>query len=160
MSEEKSAPAEKKPARSATTYLIVLFLAALLLLALSFFMQQRQALIDLNDTVAAGRDITELQLANQQLEFQIQENERQLKESEKALQAAQAEAETARQEAQALEWLRQLEAAVRSSYPKARELAEAFEATGLKGFLPKESAVEGGTSPAETYENIYNMLFD
>lgn len=163
MSEEKQAAVPergKKPA-PATAYLIILFLAAMLLLVLSFFMQQRQELMDLSDTsVAASRNITELQLANQQLELQLQENRQALEKSEKELETAGNAAETAQKQADALEWLRQIEAATRSSYPRARELAEAFEETGLKEYLPEESVVEGGTSPAETYENIYDMLFD
>ena len=151
----------KKPARSVTAYLVILFLAAMLLLVLSFFMQQRQELMDLSDTsVAASQSITDLQVANQQLELQLQESGRQLEESRKQLEAAETGAGTAQKRADALEWLRQIEAATRSSYPRCRELMEAFEETGLKDYLPEESVVEGGTSPAETYQNIYNMLFD
>jgi|GEM_PF-2606374 len=165
MSEEtprQSGP-EKKPARSVTTYLIILFLAALLLLLLSFFMQQRQALMDLNDTVAASQNATELQLTNQQLTFQLEELRRQSKEEKAKLESerkeAQALAEQAQKQAEALEWLRQIEGATRNSYSKSKDLVEAFEKTGLKEYLPEESAVEGGTSPAETYQNIYAMLF-
>ncbi len=154
---------DKKPARSLTTYLIILFLAALLLLLLSFFMQQRQALMDLSDTVAASQNVTELQLENQQLEFRLQEEQRQRKSETQKLQEdldqAAAQAEEARKQAQALEWLRQIEAATRSSYDKAKDLTEAFEDTGLAEFLPRDSVVEGGTSPAETYQNLYAMLF-
>lgn len=166
MNEEKPAQTEgkeKKTARSVTTYLIILFLAALLLLVLSFFMQQRQALMDLNDTVAASQNVTELQLANQQLQFQLEETQRQLKEEKedlsKALSDAEAKAAEAEKQAEALEWLRQIEAATRSSYSKAKELTEAFEKTGLSKYLPEESVVEGGTSPAETYQNLFAMLF-
>lgn len=158
MSEETSSRPEKKPARSATAYLIILFLSALLLLVLSFFMQQRQELMDLNDTsVAASRDINELRLANQQLELQLQESRRAREAVQKDLEAAEARAAEAQKEAEALEWLRQIQAA---SYPKAKELAEAFEQTDLKEYLPEESVVEGGTSPAETYQNLYDKLFD
>ena len=119
---------DKKPARSLTTYLIILFLAALLLLLLSFFMQQRQALMDLSDTVAASQNVTELQLENQQLEFRLQEEQRQRKSETQKLQEdldqAAAQAEEARKQAQALEWLRQIEAATRSSYGKAKDLTE------------------------------------
>lgn len=162
MSEEKPGQ-NKKPARSVTTYLIILFLAALLLLLLSFFMQQRQAFLDLNDTVAASQDVTELQLANQQLTFELEELQRQSEEEKEelneALTQAQKEKEEAEKTADALEWLRQIEAATRNSYSRSRELAEEFEKTGLKKYLPDESAVESGTSPAETYRNIYAMLF-
>ena len=153
---------EKKPTRSVTTYLIVLFLAALLLLVLSFFMQQRQALMDLSNTVTVSQDITELQLTNQQLTFQLESTQRQAKEQKsrltEELKEAEMRAEAAQQEADALEWLRQIEAASRSSYSKTKELVETFEKTGLKAYLPIESVVENGTSPAETYQNICRML--
>ena len=77
MSEEARRPAEKKPVRSVMFYLLILFLAALFLLVLAFFMQQRQEFQDLNQTVAANQDITELQLANQKLTFQLEEATRQ-----------------------------------------------------------------------------------
>ena len=119
--------------------------------------------MDLNDTVAASQNVTELQLANQQLQFQLEETQRQLKEEKedlsKALSDAEAKAAEAEKQAEALEWLRQIEAATRSSYSKAKELTEAFEKTGLSKYLPEESVVEGGTSPAETYQNLYAMLF-
>lgn len=164
MSEEKQTAGSergKKPTRTATAYLIILFLAAMLLLVLSFFMQQRQELMDLNNTsIAASRNITELQVANQQLELQLQETKKELEKSAAALKEAESEAGKAQKQADALEWLRQIEAATRSSYPKAKELTEAFEETGLKEYLPEESVVEDGTSPAETYQNLYNMLID
>ncbi len=154
---------EKRPVRSVTFYLTVLFLAALFLLVLAFFMQQRQAFLDLNQTVATSQDITELQLTNQQLSFQLEEA-RQNAEKEKTdlkdqLDLANKTAETAQKQAEALEWLRQIETATRSSYPKSKELIEAFEETGLKKYLPEESVVEGGTSPAEAYQDLYAMLF-
>ncbi len=158
MSEEER-PTGNKPVRSVTFYLLILFLAALFLLILAFFMQQRQAFQDLNQTVAASQDITELQLANQKLTFQLEEATRQADKDKSQLQDAQAKADLAQKQAEALEWLRQIEAATRSSYPKSKELIEDFEETGLKKYLPEESVVEGGTSPAETYQNLYAMLF-
>ncbi len=158
MSEEER-PAGKKPARSVTFYLLILFLAALFMLVLAFFMQQRQAFQDLNQTMAKSQNITELQLANQRLTFQLEEATRQADKDEAQLKEAQAQADHAQKQADALEWLRQIETATRSSYPKSKELIEEFEATGLKKYLPEESVVEGGTSPAETYQNLYAMLF-
>ena len=158
MSEEER-PAVNKPVRSVTFYLLVLFLAALFLLVLAFFMQQRQAFQDLNQSVATSQDITELQLANQKLTFQLEEATRQADKDETQLEEAQTKADHAMKQADALEWLRQIEAATRTSYPKSKELIEAFEETGLKKYLPEDSVVEGGTSPAETYQNLYAMLF-
>ena len=163
MNEERPSQTGPKPARSVTTYLIILFLAALLLLLLSFFMQQRQALMDLSDTVAASQDAAELQLENQQLNYRLEEAQRQSKEEKAGLEAAVKEAEarteTAQKTADALEWLRQIQEASRRSYSEARELAQAFERTDLKDYLPEESVVEGGTSPAEAYQDLYAKLF-
>lgn len=161
---ENPAPAEKKPksrSRPVTTYLLILFLAALLLLLLSFFMQQRnhQALLDLNNSVTARQNITELQMANQQLEFRLEEAQHQVNDLTKEKDTLTARAEEAQKEAEALEWLRQIEAATRTSYSRSQELVKQFQATGLERYLPVESIVEGGTSPAETYRNIYAMLF-
>ena len=158
MSEEER-PAVNKPVRSVTFYLLILFLAALFLLVLAFFMQQRQAFQDLNQSVATSQDITELQLANQKLTFQLEEATRQADKDKTQLEEAQTKADHAMKQADALEWLRQIEAATRTSYPKSKELIEAFEETGLKKYLPEDSVVEGGTSPAETYQNLYAMLF-
>ena len=158
MSEEERSTG-RKPVRSVTFYLLILFLAALFLLVLAFFMQQRQAFQDLNQTVAKSQNITELQLANQKLTFQLEEATRQADRDEAQLKDAQTQADQAQKQADALEWLRQIEAATRSSYPKSKELMEAFEKTELKKYLPEESVVEGGTSPAETYQNLYAMLF-
>lgn len=153
----------KHPTRSVTFYLTVLFLAALFLLVLAFFMQQRQAFLDLNQSVAASQDITELQLANQQLTFQLDEvklrAEKEKSDLEDQLKQANDTADTAQKQAEALEWLRQIESATRSSYPKSKELIQAFEETGLKKYLPEQSVVEGGSSPAETYQDLYAMLF-
>ena len=163
MNEEKSKEPEKKPTRSVTTYLIILFLAALLLLLLSFFMQQRQALMDLSNTVATSQNVSELQLTNQQLTYRLEELQRQSKEEKEALtqdvKEAESKAEDAQKQADALEWLRQIEAVTRTSYPKSRDLVEAFEKTGLKEYLPDASVVEDGDSPAETYQHLYAMLF-
>lgn len=156
---EEERPAGNKPVRSVTFYLLILFLAALFLLVLAFFMQQRQAFQDLNQTVSTSQDITELQLANQKLTFQLEEATRQADKNTALLEDAQAQADQARKQADALEWLRQIEAATRTSYPKSKELIEAFEETGLKKYLPEDSVVEGGTSPSETYQNLYAMLF-
>lgn len=60
---------------------------------------------------------------------------------------------------QAMEWLRQIEAAVRSSYSEAKTMIEAFEETGLEESLPTESTVEGAESPADAYRTIYAMFY-
>lgn len=126
----------KSKSRPVKVYLTVLFCVALLLLLISFVMQQRNhlALQDLNDSISNTQEIADLQLENQRLQYELEDK-------------------------QALEWLRQIEAATRTSYTRARELVEAFEETGLESSLPTESVVEGADSPADTYRSIYAMLF-
>lgn len=91
-------------------------------------------------------------MENQKLQYELKEKEDQAED-------LQAQLEKAEKQAQALEWLRRIEAAVRTSYPEARTLVEEFEKTGLESSLPTESVVEGGTAPAEAYRSIYAMLF-
>ena len=144
----------KSKTRPVTVYLGVLFCVALLLLLISFVMQQRNHMVlqDLNDSISQSQNVNELQLENQRLQYELKDKTDQ----ETQLQA---QLEAKDKEAQALEWLRQIEAATRKSYTAARELAEAFEKTGLRDSLPTQSVVEGADSPADTYENIHNMLF-
>ena len=131
-------------------YLTVLFCVALLLLLISFVMQQRNhlALQDLNDSISNTQEIADLQLENQRLQYELEDK-----------QALEEQVQAQQKQVEALEWLRQIEAATRTSYTRARELVEAFEETGLESSLPTESVVEGADSPADTYRSIYAMLF-
>lgn len=143
---------ERKPSRSRPVkiYLTVLFCAALLLLLISFVMQQRNhmALQDLNEAIEGSQQVTDLQLENQRLQFELEEKE-----------DLEAQVEEQQRQIEALEWLRQIEAAVRKSYSEAKALVEAFEETGLESSLPTQSSVEGAEAPADTYRQIYAMLF-
>lgn len=145
---------EKSRSRPVKVYLTVMFCVALLLLMISFVMQQRNhlALQDLNQSISVSQDVADLQMENQKLQYELKEKEDQAED-------LQAQLEKAEKQAQALEWLRRIEAAVRTSYPEARTLVEKFEETGLESSLPTESVVEGGTAPAEAYRSIYAMLF-
>jgi len=132
----------KSKSRPVKVYLTVLFCVALLLLLISFVMQQRNhlALQDLNDSISNTQEIADLQLENQRLQYELEDK-----------QALEEQVQAQQKQVEALEWLRQIEAA--------RELVEAFEETGLESSLPTESVVEGADSPADTYRSIYAMLF-
>lgn len=145
---------EKSRSRPVKVYLTVMFCVALLLLLISFVMQQRNhlALQDLNQSISVSQDVADLQMENQKLQYELKEKEDQAGD-------LQAQLEKAEKQALALEWLRRIEAAVRTSYPEARTLVEEFEKTGLESSLPTESVIEGGTAPAEAYRSIYAMLF-
>ena len=142
-----------KKSKPVTVYLSVLFVVALLLLVMSFFMQQRshQALEDLTTSMEESRTTATLQMDNQRLQYELE----QAKETIGQLEQNQADLE---KQAQALEWLRLIEEAVRSSYGEATELVDQFEESELTDYLPTESVVEGAKSPADTYKDIYAML--
>lgn len=149
--QEPEKPSKSRPVK---VYLIALFCAAVLLLLISFVMQQRNhmALQDLNDSLTNTQEITDLQLENQRLQYELEGKEEEAKD-------LQSQAEEKDRQVQALEWLRQIEGAVRRSYSEAIALVEAFEETGLPESLPTESSVEGAESPADAYRTIYAMFF-
>ena len=78
-----------------------------------------------------------------------------MEEDQAALESKTADLE---KQAQALEWLRLIEEAVRTSYGQAKELVDQFEESGLTDYLPAQSVVEGEDSPADVYKDIYAML--
>ena len=123
----------KSKSRPVKVYLTVLFCVALL---------------DLHDSISNTQEIADLQLENQRLQYELEDK-----------QALEEQVQAQQKQVEALEWLRQIEAATRTSYTRARELVEAFEETGLESSLPTESVVEGADSPADTYRSIYAMLF-
>ncbi len=88
-------------------YLTVLFCVALLLLLISFVMQQRNhlALQDLNDSISNTQEIADLQLENQRLQYELEDK-----------QALEEQVQAQQKQVEALEWLRQIEAATRTSY--------------------------------------------
>lgn len=151
----ETTPPENKPgklrAKRVTRYLLVMFAAAFCLLLVSFLMQQRdnQVLTQLNNSITSAQQ--DLETANGQLQLQVGDLENQVASLEE--QVDQKERET-----EAVEWLRQLETAARSSYVSARELLEQFQESGLADALPDSSPVEGAPSPKEGYETICRIL--
>ena len=151
---QKAAPKERSKSRPVTVYLGVLFVVVFLLLVMFFFMQQRshQALEDLNESMSASQDLTALQMEKQRLEFELQKTKEDLAQAEESL-------EKLEKQAQALEWLRQMEAASRTSYTSLKTLVEQFEESELVDYLPTESVVEGADAPADVYRNLYAMIY-
>ena len=142
-----------KKSKPVTVYLSVLFVVALLLLVMSFFMQQRshQALEDLTTSMEESQTTATLQMDNQRLQYELEQAQNTIGQLEEAQ-------DDLEKQAQALEWLRLIEEAVRSSYGEATELVDQFEESELADYLPTESVVEGKESPSDTYKNIYAML--
>lgn len=148
-------PPENKPsklrAKRVTRYLLVLFAAAFLLLLVSFLMQQRnhQVLVKLNDSITSAQE--DLKTANGQLQLKLGDLEDQVT-------ALEGQVEAAQREMEAVEWLRQLETALRSSHVSAKELLAQFQDSGLVEALPDSSPVEGAPSPQESYEALCRIL--
>lgn len=92
----------KSKSRPVKVYLTVLFCVALLLLLISFVMQQRNhlALQDLNDSISNTQEIADLQLENQRLQYELEDK-----------QALEEQVQAQQKQVEALEWLRQIEAA-------------------------------------------------
>lgn len=152
---KQEGPAKKtSKSRPVTVYMGVLFVVVFLLLLMSFFMQQRshQALEDLNASMTMSQDVASLQMDKQRLEFELQQSKEDLEEAQQAL-------EDQEKQAQALEWLRQMEAAARTSYQSLKDLVEAFEESGLADYLPTESVVEGAKAPADAYRTLYAIIY-
>lgn len=158
---EQKLARSKSKSRPVKVYLTVLFAVAILLLVMSFFMQQRshQALEDLNASMSESQSKMDLQMDKQKLEFQLEEMQGELDQMTKNQDDLKKQLDGQKKQAEALEWLRQIESASQSSYAKARDLVKQFQETGLESSLPTESVVDGGTSPAETYRNLYAALF-
>lgn len=150
-----------KKSKPVTVYLAVLFVVALLLLVMSFFMQQRshQALEDLTTSMEANQDAATLQMDNQRLQYELEQAQDALKQMEEDQKALENKSSDLEKRAQALEWLRLIEEATRTSYGQAKGLVEEFEKSELVDYLPAESVVEGAKSPADTYKDIYAMLY-
>lgn len=148
-------PPEQNPsklrAKRVTRYLLVLFAAAFLLLLFSFLMQQRnhEVLVRLNNSITTAQE--NLKTANGQLQLQVGDLQDQVD-------ALEAQVEEKERETEAVEWLRQLETAVRSSHVSAKELLIQFQESGLVDALPDTSAVEGAPSPKESYETLCKIL--
>ena len=142
-----------KKSKPVTVYLSVLFVVALLLLVMSFFMQQRshQALEDLTTSMEESQTTATLQMDNQRLQYELEQAQNTIGQLEQTQ-------DDLEKQAQALEWLRLIEEAVRSSSGEATELVDQFEESELADYLPTESVVEGAKSPADTYKDIYAML--
>ena len=153
--------------RSVFQYLAILFAAAFLLLLLAYVMQQRvERAQDQIDDLQASSDS-----ALQTLENIIAERDK-LKEENEALsgdlqqawqdvQQAQAQLEEQERSLQAMDWFWRIQRQFSRGYTSAaRELAEAFEASGLVDALPDTAVAEpDGPSPAQQYQELYDLLF-
>ena len=152
---------KKNKTRPVTHYLTILFVVAFLLLLMSFFMQQRnhEAIMDITSSVDNAQTVTDLELAKQQLEFKLESSQKTLDQVKTENETLSQQLDDQKKAVQALDWLRQIEAAYRQgTYSSARQLLSQFQAANLTGDLPDDSAVQGGTSPAQSYQNLVKAL--
>ena len=77
------------------------------------------------------------------------------------MQQAQAQLEEQERALQAMDWFWRIQRQFSRGYTSAaRELAEAFEASGLVDALPDTAVAEpDGPSPAQQYQELYDLLF-
>ena len=153
--------AQKSHPAPILAYLVALFAVAFALLLLSYFRQQRasdQELISgLRENASAMQTVSTVLDRNKLLE----EENAQLKDRVEELEDAEARAEASDRTARALDWLWRIEREFfRKRYSAAREMAVAFEESGLVDALPDAALTDPEyRSPAEQYQSIYEALF-
>lgn len=161
-------------------YLVILFAVAFLLLLIAYFQQQRinsETTDALKQSVSAVDSIQKLMDENKSLQAEnesLSEREEQLKaqleealDSVETLTATVSNLKQAQEQVEgAMDWFWQLdEAYVRGRYSLCREIVQTLEddsdgKTPLKEFLPEESYTDNGRlSPAQRYQEIYNVLY-
>ena len=153
-------------------YLAILFAVAFLLLLMSYFMQQRsnqEAMDNLQATsdsavqtlenILTQRDELQQQVADLQKEKEDLEGEKAQLES--SLEQGQEDQAQLERQLEAMGWFWRIQPQYSRGYTRAaRELAEAFEATGLPDALPDTSYAEpDGPSPKDQYQELYDILF-
>ena len=153
--------------RSVFQYLAILFAAAFLLLLLTYVMQQRveraqDQIDDLQESSNSALQTLENIIAQRdQLKEENEALDEELQQAWQDIQQAQAQAEEQERALQAMDWFWRIQRQFSRGYTNAaRELAEAFEASGLVGELPDTAYAEpDGPSPAQQYQELHDLLF-
>lgn len=153
--------------RSVFQYLAILFAAAFLLLLLTYVMQQRveraqDQIDDLQESSNSALQTLENIIAQRdQLKEENEALDEELQQAWQDIQQAQAQAEEQERALQAMDWFWRIQRQFSRGYTNAaRELAEAFEASGLVEDLPDTAYAEpDGPSPAQQYQELHDLLF-
>lgn len=153
--------------RSVLQYLAILFAAAFLLLLLTYVMQQRiERAQDQIDDLQASSDSALQTLENiiaerDKLKEENQTLNEELEQAWQDVQESQSQIDSQERALQAMDWFWRIQRQFSRGYTSAaRELAEAFEASGLVDDLPDVSVAEpDGPSPAQQYQELYDLLF-
>lgn len=153
--------------RSVFQYLAILFAAAFLLLLLTYVMQQRveraqDQIDDLQESSNSALQTLENIIAQRdQLKEENEALDEELQQAWQDIQQAQTQAEEQERALQAMDWFWRIQRQFSRGYTNAaRELAEAFEASGLAEDLPDTAYAEpDGPSPAQQYQELHDLLF-
>lgn len=153
--------------RSVLQYLAILFAAAFLLLLLTYVMQQRiERAQDQIDDLQASSDSALQTLENiiaerDKLKEENQTLNEELEQAWQDVQESQSQIDSQERALQAMDWFWRIQRQFSRGYTSAaRELAEAFEASGLVDDLPDTATAEpDGPSPAQQYQELYDLLF-
>ena len=153
--------------RSVFQYLAILFAAAFLLLLLTYVMQQRveraqDQIDDLQESSNSALQTLENIIAQRdQLKEENEALDEELQQAWQDIQQAQTQAEEQERALQAMDWFWRIQRQFSRGYTNAaRELAEAFEASGLVEDLPDTAYAEpDGPSPAQQYQELHDLLF-
>ncbi len=155
--------AHAKKKVSVVGYLAILFAAAFLLLLLSYFMQHRSSEETINDLTNSMNNLQSLGNLvdqnkallekNQTLQDELTETQAALKDAQAALKGYEADDDILQDQLTAMDWLWRIQRAYsRGDKREAKNLAQAFEVSGLSSALPKTPLAQSeGPSPAEQY---------
>ena len=153
--------------RSVFQYLAILFAAAFLLLLLTYVMQQRveraqDQIDDLQESSNSALQTLENIIAQRdQLKEENQTLNEELEQAWQDVQESQSQIDSQERALQAMDWFWRIQRQFSRGYTNAaRELAEAFEASGLVEDLPDTAYAEpDGPSPAQQYQELHDLLF-
>ena len=158
-----SASAPSKGSMSVFLYILILFSAALLLMCLSSLIHQRnntEVLGELQNSVSVMQEVQNLQDKIITLQDARRDLETQLEQAQEAQSEAEAQTEAERKTVEALERLYMMEAQYQEGrYRACQGSIEAFAASGLLEYLPKESPGGGVVSPLERYRQLQDATF-
>lgn len=163
---------QRKSQHSVFQYVTILFAAAFVLLLFTFMMERRQYEQDQTenqeqinqlqqDTNSATQRLDAIIAERDQLKEENQALNEQLESADQACQALEAGSVRQQRALEAMDWFWRIQRLYsRGNLRSARELAEAFEESGLTDALPDISYADPeGNSPKAQYQELYELLF-
>ncbi len=167
----RTAGQQRRTQRSVFQYIAVLFAAAFVLLLFSYMMERRayeqhesenqQQLDQLQQSSLSATQRLESILAERdRLKEENQQLQQQLDQAGQERGQLEQQAEDQQRALQAMDWFWRIQRQYSRGYHRAaRELAEAFEASGLPAWLPDEAYADpDGPTPAQQYQELRDLL--